>query len=682
MQALRGSIGRPARLLGALVAALGLVVAGALPAHADPSWRITRYDVDVVLDDAGTARVTVDLTFDLGSAGGHGPLLTLVTRQGWDATHDRTYEYDDIAVTSPDAPADLDVRAGARATELRVGDPATTVRGAHDYTLTYTARGLVNGASATGEGDQLYWNVLTDVAVPVEDLRVTVRAPGPVTDVVCHAGAAGRRGGCASAEAAGAVATFTAERVPAGGAMTVVAVTAAGTLGDPAPLLEPTTARGAALRPLLGLGAGETLSFGQRALSTFATDGLAGKILATGLGGSVLAALLLLVRRGRDRLVPVVPVAPVVPAGLVVQAPGGVAAAGAEAGAPAPSATLAATGVLPGVVPTAAADARRRADGGIDPLPYPAAEVGVLVDGRADTRDLFAAVLDLARRGYLRLETTGTGTRSPVTVRTLRGPDASLTPFDQAVLAETCPDVGQAAEIAWTVDALARRSDRLRAQLDADVAARGWFAQAPGRRRARWWRAGRRVQRAAWWLAVLAVGVQLVRGTEILEGAVWWCVGLWLAGGVVRLLSRAAVAVTPDGAAARRETARYRRDVRALRRASQAAAASNLAEHLPVLVALGDEKVAAIAARRLVGTGVALAAPRWVAGWEEPDLFYRDLPRRSRRLRRDLESERRSWARATSSTSGGSSTHGSSGGSGTSGSSSGSGTGGGSVGGW
>ncbi len=639
---LRGQFSRSARLLGALVIAFGIVVAGALPAQASSSWRITRYDVDVVLDDAGTARVTVDLTFDL-AGGGHGPLLTLVTRHGWDAEHDRTYAYDDIEVTSPTAPDDLDVRTTSHALELRIGDPDVTVRGTHEYTLTYTARGLVNGASSTKDGDQLYWNVLTDVSVPIENLAVTVRAPGPVTDVVCHAGRAGRRGGCSSESAKGKVATFTADRLPVGGAMTVVAVTPAGTLGDPAPRLEPTTASGAALRPFLGLEPGEELSFGDRALSAFAPDALVSRVATTVLGGTALVGVLLLVRRGRDR-------------GTSGADRAGVAGAGP--------------------------DVRGGTDGGVGPLPWPAAEIGVLVDGRADPRDLLAAVLDLARLGHVRIETTGESRGTPLMVRTLRGPDDGLSPFARAVLVEACPAVGQALEMAWTVDELAARSNRLRAQLDADVTARGWFTQPPGRRRARWWAAGRRMQRVAWWGGALVVVIQVLRGTDVLVGAVWWCVGLWILGGIVRLVSRFTVGVTAQGAAARREIARYRREVRAMR-VDPRSGGADLAAHVAVLVALGDEKVAVRAAHALAATGGVVGAPGWAAGWEDPERFYDELPRYTTRLRRDLESEQRRRERASSSASDDSSTHGSSGGSGRSGSSSsGSGTGGGSAGGW
>ena len=110
---------------------------------------------------------------------------------------------------------------------------------------------------------------------------------------------------------------------------------------------------------------------------------------------------------------------------------------------------------------------------------------------------------------------------------------------------------------------------------------------------------------------------------------------------------------------------------------------ADLAAHVAVLVALGDEKVAVRAAHALAATDGVVGAPGWAAGWEDPGRFYDELPRYTTRLRRDLESEQRRRERASSSASDDSSTHGSSGGSGRSGSSSsGSGTGGGSAGGW
>lgn len=662
VQGLRGIIDRCARLVGVLAVACVFIAVGALPADADTQWKYTRYDVNVVLDDAGTARVTVDFTFDLAS-GGHGPLLTLVTQQGWDAQHDRTYTYDDIEVTSATAPDDLDVRAGERELELRVGDPDVTVRGRHDYTLTYTARGLVNGASSTKDGDQLYWNVLTDVSVPIRDVTATVRAPGAVTDVVCHAGAAGYRGGCNVATSKGKTATFAAELIPRGGAMTIVAVTEAGVLGDPEPLLVPTTTQGAALRPIFNLAPGETLSFLDRGVSTLDLGGMTTKLAVTALGGSALAAAALLVRRGRDRFAAAPAASDDALRAMAVQ-------------------TAPVTSVPVSSVPTSSVQAAATVSSyGLAPLPYPAAEIGVLADGRVDNRDLLAAVLDLARRGYVQLETTGQSPRSPLKIRTIKDADDALSPFDRAVL-EVCPQVDQSIELTWTLDMLASRSARLRAELDADVTARGWFLQAPGRRRAQWWAAGRALQRFAWWGTLAAIAIQLVRGTEVLEGIVWVGLGLWLAGGTVRLISRRAVGVTALGASVRREVSRYRHQVRALRRDARLTGDTHLDEHLPALVALGEEKAATRAVLQATAAGVAVTAPRWATGWDDNERFYRDLPRRTRRARRAIDAEEHRRRRASSGTSSSGSTHGSSGGSGRRSSSSGSGSGGGRAGGW
>src|SRR5690606_31610045 len=95
----------------------------------------------------------------------------------------------DVSVSSPDAPDDVEVTGDADETKVRVGDPDTYITGVHDYTLTYTFEGVLNGFD---EHDELYLNVTGNGwDVPIEVVEATIEVPGSVSRVACFAGPAG-----------------------------------------------------------------------------------------------------------------------------------------------------------------------------------------------------------------------------------------------------------------------------------------------------------------------------------------------------------------------------------------------------------------------------------------------------------------------------------------------------------
>src|SRR5690606_13047328 len=149
--------------------AVFLVVRAGAPV---PGREITRYDVTVDVDREGLALVTIDMDFDFGSKPGHGPFITLPTRQGYDATHDRLYEVWMFTQSSATgAPADRYVDRTDNEVRLRVGDEDRgDITGVHQYTITYLLRGMVNPEAGDGELDEFYWNALGhEWEIPVRD---------------------------------------------------------------------------------------------------------------------------------------------------------------------------------------------------------------------------------------------------------------------------------------------------------------------------------------------------------------------------------------------------------------------------------------------------------------------------------------------------------------------------------
>ena len=205
-----------------------------------PGRQIVRYDVTADLDADGLVHATIDFDFDFGDEPGHGPYLTLVTRQPYDASRTRVYSYTDFAASSPSgAPAQINRTDDADSIMLKIGDPDIgNVTGVQRYIVTYTAHGWVNPANSQHVGDELNWNVVgTGWSIPLSHLALTVTGPDRATDAVCFAGPMGSTTVCTSVQTSGTGARFTQDHLDAGEGWTTVTGWPGGTF-DTEPILE------------------------------------------------------------------------------------------------------------------------------------------------------------------------------------------------------------------------------------------------------------------------------------------------------------------------------------------------------------------------------------------------------------------------------------------------------------
>lgn len=158
-------LGRLAALLVALLAVL-VVVPGrtAAPAYAAGD-QVDSYAIDYVVKADGSVDVTEKLVYRFGdSSGRHGIQRELLTREpeAGDTRHDIAYDYTNIAVSSPDAPAQFTtstVNGTAPRTQylvIRVGDPNRTVTSpTATYVLRYTIHGALRSQASYAE---FYWD--------------------------------------------------------------------------------------------------------------------------------------------------------------------------------------------------------------------------------------------------------------------------------------------------------------------------------------------------------------------------------------------------------------------------------------------------------------------------------------------------------------------------------------------
>ncbi|PYF99327.1 Predicted membrane protein [Georgenia satyanarayanai] len=493
-------------LLG--VAALTLLVAP--PARADDSvGHIARLDVGAVVEaDGGTVRVEVDLTYDFGDDEAHGPFLVLAELQeiADDPDRYRRLTVDDVTAESPTgAPADLRVEHDGGAVQLYIGDEDVEVTGVHDYRVTYTVDGLPTPRVAGEDGtvrDELYWNVVAPGGfdVPIEDVTVTVTGPVPPEASACYVGRTGSDTACDGAgETRGERVDFAQERLDEGEGLSVAVGWPAGTLVDAEPVYEPrrTWTNTMQLGPLTG--------------------GAAGAATVLGAGAAVVVAS----RRGRDKT-------------YLALTPG-LAPADGQAGTVGP--------------------VRRRQPVAVrftPPDDVRPGEVGTLHDEVADPDDVSATLVDLAVRGYLRIEEVAPEKAdddvSDWRLVPLRDWAGEVEAYERALLDALLPD-GEPVALSEVAEEYAAVVGATQEALYRTVTEHGWFAGDPSAVRNRWLVGG---------LGLVGLGVLVTLALVLLRWPAVLGVPLLVVGIVVAAASSAAPARTARGTAVLAQTLGFR----------------------------------------------------------------------------------------------------------------------------
>ncbi|MGC0251306.1 DUF2207 domain-containing protein [Pseudactinotalea sp. Z1748] len=484
-------------LLGAAVLAIPALFAP--PAHAaGDEWSITRYEVDAQFDADGVAQVQVDLEFDFGAEEAHGPYLTFVDRQPIDddPDHYRVLEYSGFEAISPSgAPADVRVEDAENAVAVYIGDEDVEITGLQRYTLTYRVDGIaVSGVGDQGQ-DEIYWQVIgQDFEVPLAQIRITVSATEAPEEAACWAGDPGSDIECSATVVGAEGAELHQGLLHPGQPMSVAVQFPAGTFGGAQPILTTrhTFANTIGLTRATGLGAAGATLFG--------------------------VGLVVLVARGRGRDEQYMGVTP----GLTPARTSGTARLGGDggdggtrddgaghhgaagAGATAPGATA--------TEPDDEAVGPRRGGPIAVQFQPPAGvrpgEMGTLADEVADPHDVTATIVDLAVRGYFRIEEYAGDDEAqqwrltrPERAPELNHPD--LLAYERDVLTTLFPGQERTVELREIAGEFSAMRSQLQQDLYAEVTERGWFRTSPAQVRMRWWL-------AAIGLFVVGIGLGLV----------------------------------------------------------------------------------------------------------------------------------------------------------------------------
>ena len=418
---------------------LALLAAGASTRRGRHAFTesIKRYDVDLTIEPAGTLLVRETIDYDFGPVPHHGIFRDIRTRVDYDAEGElrpRVPDRRDLGAVRP--------RARRRSTASR---PKATTSASRSVTPTARSPGSTSTRSRTGcaarstaSRTTTSWcgtSVGVEWPVPIAAVNVTVHAPAEITGVNCSQGPFGSFQACGTATATGDTATFTAAEVFAGlalgpfeGMTVTVGIPKGAVVPEPKPILEERFTVTSAFRV------------------TPATGGLAVAMLIF----LVAIVLGLVWFFGRDRRYQ----------GSAVD----VAFGSDVPNAPEERVPLFGEHETP--VEFVPPDGLRPG------------QVGTLVDFKANPLDVTATIVDLAVRGYLKIEElseAGLLRKGDWKLTRMKEDDAELMPYEQQLLDglfRDDPEV-QLSDLRYTF--AARMTDGAhRAQDDAKQ--RGWFA--------------------------------------------------------------------------------------------------------------------------------------------------------------------------------------------------------------
>jgi hypothetical protein len=228
---------RGRRLAVAALAALWTILLSAPVAHADEPWVITSFQSDIGIAPDSTLIVKEDIRVDFGSLHQHGIFRTIPLRYRYDDNHDRIYSLQVQSVTDGSKPVRYVISGFTENQTIKIGDPNILITGKQRYVITYIVRGAMNSFS---DHDELFWNV--DGALwPVPKLAVgaTVHLPSPALQkAACYQGPAGSRETCSHVDGSDLASFSSTRQLGSGEEMSVVTALSKGAVTVPPPMLE------------------------------------------------------------------------------------------------------------------------------------------------------------------------------------------------------------------------------------------------------------------------------------------------------------------------------------------------------------------------------------------------------------------------------------------------------------
>ncbi len=226
-----------ARLAVALLLAAWAIGLSGPPVHADEGWVITSFHSDITIAPNSSLTIKEDIQVDFGSLQKHGIFRTIPLRYRYGDSHDRYYALEVISVTDGSRPLTHSDSIDSDNYVIKIGDPNNLVTGPNRYVITYAVVGVMNSFT---DHDELFWNV--DGAlwpVPKRSVTATVNLPSNAFQkAACYQGPTGSQESCTYVNSEPAVSFTSTRQLGSGEQMSIVTALNKGVVTVPPPMLE------------------------------------------------------------------------------------------------------------------------------------------------------------------------------------------------------------------------------------------------------------------------------------------------------------------------------------------------------------------------------------------------------------------------------------------------------------
>ena len=181
------------------------------PAYASEDWIINSFHSNINILEDGRVKVTENIEADFGSEQKHGIFRKLP--EVYERTEGgKLYTLVEvISVKNNDTDTPYEISRGNGYFQLKIGDSDEIITGVQNYTIEYLVSGILKSFD---DYDELHWNAVGDQwPVSIEAAEATVTLPsGEIIQTTCYEGPRGSQSLCKFQEPVGSEASFEASR--------------------------------------------------------------------------------------------------------------------------------------------------------------------------------------------------------------------------------------------------------------------------------------------------------------------------------------------------------------------------------------------------------------------------------------------------------------------------------------
>jgi uncharacterized membrane protein YgcG len=231
---------RAARAAAVIAVVLLSAALGMSARAADSGWVVNAFDAQIAIQSDGRLVINETIDVDFGSLEKHGIFRDIPVKYDWpnETRKLRVYQLQVLSVSDASGRAwRFETYGSGSDVEIKIGDADRTVTGRQQYRISYVVQGALNGFP---DHDELFWNVTgSQWPVSISKASATVRAPAPLSQTSCYAGAVGSADRCGGIESVANGAIYSSgQTLMPGDDFTVVAGLRKGVVPEPLPILQ------------------------------------------------------------------------------------------------------------------------------------------------------------------------------------------------------------------------------------------------------------------------------------------------------------------------------------------------------------------------------------------------------------------------------------------------------------